>query len=200
MLVAPTHTTSASSSWLSLPNTQLRLPPVQRHLITGLHTVADLACGVCGVTLGWKYIAAADDAQRYKVGKFILEGGRVAVGSLWEEEEDEERDGDGSGGVTDDGDADARRKSSSAGPRPRNTSIDVHGGGDEGWDSMRRGPYVRDVDVDVDVDVAEVEFDSQDSDECEDLFAGIWSPRLALARRRRKRTWPNMGMGMMVRD
>lgn len=31
-----------------------------------------------------------------------------------------------------------------------------------------------------------VEFDSQDEDECEDLFAGIWSPGLAAARRNRK--------------
>ena len=29
-----------------------------------------------------------------------------------------------------------------------------------------------------------VEFDSQDEDECEDLFAGVWSPTLALKRRR----------------
>jgi len=33
----------------------------------------------------------------------------------------------------------------------------------------------------------EVEFDSQDEDECEDLFAGVWSPGLALRRRQGKR-------------
>ena len=32
-----------------------------------------------------------------------------------------------------------------------------------------------------------VEFDSQDEDECEDLFAGVWSPTMALRRRKRKR-------------
>lgn len=32
-----------------------------------------------------------------------------------------------------------------------------------------------------------VEFDSQDEDECEDLFAGVWSPELALKRRRGRR-------------
>lgn len=31
-----------------------------------------------------------------------------------------------------------------------------------------------------------VEFDSQDEDECEDLFAGVWSPGLARRRRQRK--------------
>ncbi|KAL8694278.1 MAG: hypothetical protein Q9218_001046 [Villophora microphyllina] len=32
-----------------------------------------------------------------------------------------------------------------------------------------------------------IEFDSQDEDECEDLFAGIWSPSLAIKRRQGKR-------------
>ena len=32
-----------------------------------------------------------------------------------------------------------------------------------------------------------VEFDSQDEDECEDLFAGVWSVELALKRRRGRR-------------
>ncbi len=31
-----------------------------------------------------------------------------------------------------------------------------------------------------------VEFDSQDEDECEDLFAGVWSPGLAIKRRQNK--------------
>ncbi|KAI4651035.1 hypothetical protein J4E93_003394 [Alternaria ventricosa] len=32
----------------------------------------------------------------------------------------------------------------------------------------------------------EIEFDSQDEDECEDLFSGIWSPQLASKRRKRR--------------
>lgn len=31
--------------------------------------------------------------------------------------------------------------------------------------------------------VSDIEFDSQDEDECEDLFAGVWSPYLAVKRR-----------------
>lgn len=30
----------------------------------------------------------------------------------------------------------------------------------------------------------DIEFDSQDEDECEDLFSGIWTPELARRRRR----------------
>lgn len=33
---------------------------------------------------------------------------------------------------------------------------------------------------------AAVDFDSQDEDECEDLFAGVWSPSLAMKRRHGK--------------
>ena len=32
----------------------------------------------------------------------------------------------------------------------------------------------------------DIEFDSQDEDECEDLFSGIWSPELARRRRKNK--------------
>ena len=31
-----------------------------------------------------------------------------------------------------------------------------------------------------------IDFDSQDEDECEDLFAGVWSPILAMKRRQGK--------------
>lgn len=34
----------------------------------------------------------------------------------------------------------------------------------------------------------EIEFDSQDEDECEDLFLGLWTPQLA-ARRRKQKQW-----------
>ena len=39
----------------------------------------------------------------------------------------------------------------------------------------------------------DVEFNSQDEDECEDLFAGVWSPRLAKKRRDRRMRFENRG-------
>lgn len=83
--------------------------------------------------LGWKYVAAEEAAQQYKVGKFILETKRVCRGVDWES------------GAHD----------------------DLAGLGGAGGD--------------------EIEFDSQDEDECEDLFAGVWTPSLARKRRERKR-------------
>lgn len=53
------------------------MAPQQRELVTGMHTVRDFSCRVCGQVLGWRYDAAADRAQRYKVGKWILERERV---------------------------------------------------------------------------------------------------------------------------
>jgi len=93
--------------------------------------------------LGWKYISAEEEGQKYKVGKFILETRRVVRSAVWE------------------GDADV-----SIGGR-RNSAYG------QPADEM---PGVREED--------EVEFDSQDEDECEDLFMGVWTPELAMKRRR----------------
>lgn len=47
-------------------------------------------------------------------------------------------------------------------------------------------------------DANSVEFDSQDEDECEDLFAGVWSPALAL-KRRQNRSFRQAVMDMEAR-
>lgn len=115
-------------------------------------------------------MAAEDESQKYKIGKFILETRRVVVGSCWEnwaegdgvlEEEVEEVDE--LGGVVK-----GRR-----------------GSGRNG----RRGSYGRHEEGNEDEEEEneeEVLFDSEDEDECEDLFAGVWSPQLARRRRIRR--------------
>ncbi|KAI7877807.1 putative yippee zinc-binding protein Moh1 [Lichtheimia hyalospora FSU 10163] len=40
---------------------------------TGRHMIAMINCEWCGTTLGWQYIKAYEDDQKYKEGKFILE-------------------------------------------------------------------------------------------------------------------------------
>ncbi|GMY09037.1 protein yippee-like At4g27745 [Fagus crenata] len=57
-------------------------PKEDRHLITGLHTVADVYCSDCGELLGWKYERAFEESQKYKEGKFILENG-IQTGTLY---------------------------------------------------------------------------------------------------------------------
>jgi hypothetical protein len=101
--------------------------------------------------LGWKYVAAEDEGQRYKVGKFILETRKVCRSSTWESEDGSEEVDVMAGG--------ARRKSSLVMPP----------------EQIGRLP-----------EEDELEFDSQDEDECEDLFMGVWTPQLAARRRRAK--------------
>lgn len=72
---------------------------------------------------------AAEESQKYKIGKFILETRRVVKSGNWEDNAiDEER------------------------------QVQTHDN--------------------------DIEFDSQDEDECEDLFSGIWTPQLAKRRRK----------------
>lgn len=125
----------------SLPNTIIQ-KPVPRRLVTGAHTVGDINCALCGNVLGWKYIAAEEESQRYKVGKFILETERIMTSSSWE-------------------------SPSYAESAMLSVSLDS---GEAIFETSGNG----------------TEFDSQNEDECEDLFAGIWSPGLAKRRRNRK--------------
>lgn len=137
----------------SLPNTHTH-QPVPRDLVTGRHTVCDISCALCGSVLGWKYVGADDEAQRYKVGKFILETKRVVVGSCWEEDD----------GGADEDDDNAHELGAATHRRSRHQSSASLG----------------------DLREEDVLFDSQDEDECEDLFAGVWSPELASRRRNRR--------------
>jgi hypothetical protein len=97
--------------------------------------VADVTCTICGTVLGWKYVDAKEPAQKYKIGKFILEMKRVVLGVNWGDEE---------------------------------PTMDFDGKGKE-----------EDV----------VVFDSEDEDECEDLFAGTWDRDVVAKRRNRKTGW-----------
>ena len=127
----------------SLPNTRTH-KSVPRQLVTGAHTVSDVSCACCESVIGWKYDAAEEESQRYKVGKFILETKKIFTSSCWENE-----------GACATGDL-----------LPLSLPAD-------GQTRERGGDHL--------------EFDSQDEDECEDLFAGVWSQALAMKRRQGRR-------------
>lgn len=55
-----------------------------RRLATGMHTVANIICRPCGRVIGWKYLDTAQERQRYKVGKYLLERERVVKVNVWE--------------------------------------------------------------------------------------------------------------------
>ncbi|XP_059299454.1 immune-associated nucleotide-binding protein 9-like [Lycium ferocissimum] len=52
-------------------------PKQEKHLTTGLHTIADIYCGNCHEVLGWKYERAVQLLQKYKEGKFLLEVSKI---------------------------------------------------------------------------------------------------------------------------
>lgn len=148
--LSPTAATTTT-----LPNT-ITQRAVPRQLVTGAHVVSDISCVFCGGILGWKYVSAEEESQRYKVGKFILETKRITTASCW----DNGHDVSAAAAVGD---------SAAAGA------------------DMDRHPVLSCLNDESDAGGSDgVEFDSQDEDECEDLFAGIWSPDLATRRRSRK--------------
>ncbi|CAI2371063.1 unnamed protein product [Moneuplotes crassus] len=45
----------------------------ERELMSGLHVVCDIFCVNCCNYVGWRYLKAYNEDQKYKEGKFILE-------------------------------------------------------------------------------------------------------------------------------
>ncbi|KAI3386662.1 hypothetical protein SNEBB_007760 [Seison nebaliae] len=64
-----------------------KLKAEERLLLTGLHSVADIHCGGCNSTLGWKYEKAFELNQRYKEGKYVIEMTQMIKDNNWEENE-----------------------------------------------------------------------------------------------------------------
>jgi hypothetical protein len=156
--------------------------PENRQLVTGMHVVADISCSVCASKLGWKYVDAKEQGQKYKVGKFILETMRVGGSRAWEDAEGDEVDldciretgfwrrfmyGGGKGRKTNGGEAD---------------SVEARASGETVASASSAGSN----DLDVVEDEEDIEFDSEDEDECEDIFAGVWNAKEVAARRREK--------------
>ncbi|KAK5628787.1 hypothetical protein RRF57_004502 [Xylaria bambusicola] len=59
--------------------------PESRMLSTGTHVVSDIQCAICRAKIGWKYIDAKAESQKYKIGKFILETRRTVTYASWED-------------------------------------------------------------------------------------------------------------------
>ncbi|CAN8105886.1 unnamed protein product [Discula destructiva] len=184
--IAPGHHALAHES-ANLVNVTVSSPE-PRNLVTGAHVVADIRCATCGVVVGWKYVDAREQAQKYKVGKFILEVERTVLVRSWE-------NGTGKEGVLGRhfysssapvGSGGGRRKSEPllfGGRRKQSTSSEGPGGvcafveedEEEGEEDDSSGESEE-----------EIAFDSEDEDECEDIFAGVWDAA-TVARRRGSR-------------
>lgn len=142
-LIAPVPDQGGNLLNIKLGRTETRL------LVTGSHIVADITCAVCQARVGWKYVDAKEESQKYKVGKYILETQRTVDFRSWEDLPDSESEL-----VAD--------FETLAGSRPNKPQQPGH----------------KDEDV--------VAFDSEDEDDCDDLFSGSWDPAVAAKRRARK--------------
>jgi hypothetical protein len=135
-----------------------------RQLVTGAHVVADISCAMCGTKIGWKYVQATEQSQKYKEGKYILETQRVVAFRSWEDIENV------------------------PGVNASNSRADSA--------TSRRTSYLRkSVDSENSSNVGKSEdddpnqgivFDSEDEEECEDIFAGTWDPAVVSKRRQKK--------------
>lgn len=169
--------------------------PEKRSLVTGMHVVADITCATCGVKIGWKYVDAREQAQKYKVGKFILETERVALHRTWEDAPAGGPGGEGgaprahfySSSAPAESFGGGRRASGLGARRKVSCSSEEAGladGGELGEEDEEDGS--------LDQSDGEVMFDSEDEDECEDIFAGTWDAA-TVARRRGSRVGGNGG-------
>ncbi|KAK4770257.1 hypothetical protein SAY87_030789 [Trapa incisa] len=48
-----------------------------RQLMSGSFTIAPIYCSNCGEELGWKYLRADVDKQKFKEGKFVIEKSKI---------------------------------------------------------------------------------------------------------------------------
>lgn len=55
------------------------MPQEDRMLMTGLHTIAECHCANCDQYVGWHYLTAFEETQKFKEGKFILERPLIAL-------------------------------------------------------------------------------------------------------------------------
>lgn len=162
--------------------------PEKRSLVTGMHVVADITCATCGVKIGWKYVDAREQAQKYKVGKFILETERVSLHRTWEDVEQGGAAGRAaphfySSSAPAESFSGGGRKTSGLGARRKvscsSDEAGVANAGDDLDEEMEEDGSPAQSD-------GEVMFDSEDEDECEDIFAGTWDAA-TVARRRGSR-------------
>lgn len=54
-----------------------------RPLLTGVHTVCDVFCNGCEERVGWYYVRASDEGQKYKEGKYLLEKEHLTKENGW---------------------------------------------------------------------------------------------------------------------
>lgn len=53
-------------------------PEKEQIMMTGLHKIRPVKCKQCRDTIGWKYVFAYEESEKYKEGKCIIERAYLA--------------------------------------------------------------------------------------------------------------------------
>ncbi|KAF9050150.1 yippee-domain-containing protein [Panaeolus papilionaceus] len=89
-LISKTFSGREGRGYLTQSATNVKLGRKEdRSLLTGIHTVADVYCLGCNDRLGWYYHKAADNSQKYKEGKYLLEREKLTKENSWKLDEGE---------------------------------------------------------------------------------------------------------------
>ena len=49
-----------------------------QEMITGVHKIRSVSCKKCKTTIGWTYVFAYEESEKYKEGKFIIERAHIS--------------------------------------------------------------------------------------------------------------------------
>ncbi|KAK4164334.1 yippee-like protein [Cladorrhinum sp. PSN259] len=179
------HQDKTGAAGKELPNTHLGKQE-NRHLVTGAHVVADLFCSICQTQLGWKYVNASDHSQKYKIGKFILETARVVIEHSWEDviysSPSQSRSRSLSSYITTK--KGSKTKKDKGKQKVKHDEVMM----EENEDKVLEHEHGQITEENKDKEPSEgvIVFDSDDEDECEDIFAGVWDPEVTAKRRESK--------------
>ena len=67
---------------LALAGRRATCPKPERRLAV-TQVVADIYCNACDTRLGWKYVEAFEESQKYKEGKYIIEKAKMVKEGDW---------------------------------------------------------------------------------------------------------------------
>lgn len=79
-LVSKAFNGAVGKGWLVNQVVNINFAPAQdKQLATGLHRISEINCKWCKQYVGWHYITAFEESQKYKESKFILERSLITL-------------------------------------------------------------------------------------------------------------------------
>lgn len=83
MLGLPTVIQCSDPDWTEKATNVIKAEPESRTLLSGMHKISNLHCRVCNQLLGWEYIEAQPESQKYKEVRCQLKKKNLQVQKCW---------------------------------------------------------------------------------------------------------------------